>query len=385
MKNMKNKAFTLVELLVVVLILGILTAIALPNYLLSVEKGRVVEAQNNLSSIAKAEQLIKLSNGSYTSQIDSLDISLNDVNGEKVIGDQFNTKDFHFTVYGSEEGAATAQRIHVSEDKQYTLAIDYMTGKIFCRPVDNRVCRALNLEEGPAYGSENISWQSCNGNYGRFEYMFWADCLMYQSGGKTYRKYCDEEYDYCVFATENEDGSYETEELFCRGDLNEDGTCDNIDSRSKESWNGPYGSRFSSSSDGTGSVDEYYCKGYVCYTTAAKSCETDSQGECVEYTYLDEFVVDENGKQLAQKNCQEINSDGTCAKYHICDPHNSSNACEQYRDSCPETPTGTCCLSFRHYLRDGTIVYHNTKAEALSACQDLYGTCSYWWCGYSGR
>ena len=55
MKNTK-KGFTLIELLVVVLILGILAAMAMPQYFKAVERSRMSEAVSLLGSIAGAQQ-----------------------------------------------------------------------------------------------------------------------------------------------------------------------------------------------------------------------------------------------------------------------------------------------------------------------------------------
>ena len=68
--------FTLIELLVVVLIIGILAAIALPQYQYSVNKARFQQAVVFVDGLAKAQEVYYMANGRYTSDISELDISL---------------------------------------------------------------------------------------------------------------------------------------------------------------------------------------------------------------------------------------------------------------------------------------------------------------------
>ena len=73
---MKNRAFTLIELLVVVLIIGILAAIALPQYQKAVWKSRYAQAKAMGSSLAEAMEVYYMANGSYTGDIDNLDVNM---------------------------------------------------------------------------------------------------------------------------------------------------------------------------------------------------------------------------------------------------------------------------------------------------------------------
>ena len=74
-KRLLRSGFTLIELLVVVLIIGILSAAALPQYEKAVWKSRAVQLQTAVKSIAQAQEAYFMANGEYATAFGQLDLS----------------------------------------------------------------------------------------------------------------------------------------------------------------------------------------------------------------------------------------------------------------------------------------------------------------------
>ena len=143
MKN--NKGFTLIELLVVVLIIGILAAIALPQYLKAVAKSRASEALMITKNIRDAQERYALAhNGIYTADFTDLDLTFRAAGGAECTGTTCATNNYTYTLTGTD---ATANVVASPADtaRGATITYVYQNAAPTCSSSTSGLCSSLNL------------------------------------------------------------------------------------------------------------------------------------------------------------------------------------------------------------------------------------------------
>jgi type II secretion system protein G len=111
-----QRGFTLMELMIVIVIIGVLAAIGIPAYNNYVDKARAAACQSNRRSIATALGLYYAEKGEYTSTLSDLDVYLD------------NRKDLKCPMQDEDD------------DDYYSINIDANTGKvaIICSHQDSK-------------------------------------------------------------------------------------------------------------------------------------------------------------------------------------------------------------------------------------------------------
>ena len=181
MKNcIIKKGFTLLEMLVVVLIIGILAGIALPQYEMAVTKAKVATMMPLMRRFKDALAEYKLQHGSYLTDKgrnpdpDTLGVYWPSdwKHGNNSCGNGDNCKNDYWACYYNEDGTGGVYCLHAFSGNDYFLIMMYqpdedqaegVQGMMTCEAAgtrSNKVCKALGgkvLEDASTnYGADTV-------------------------------------------------------------------------------------------------------------------------------------------------------------------------------------------------------------------------------------
>ena len=137
--------FTLIELLVVVLIIGILAAMAMPQYFKAVERSRMTEAITIMDSIEKAQRRKFLQTNRYAEDFRGLDVSPKGATGDSYFtkgdpqtgaggnGFEINLTDSFVAAYRMVDGSMSSSSLQY----QYLLYRYYQSDNVSCTGLNN--------------------------------------------------------------------------------------------------------------------------------------------------------------------------------------------------------------------------------------------------------
>ncbi len=414
---MKNRStgrlggFTLIELLIVVLIIGILTAVALPKYQSAVDKSRYATLMPTAKTIANSQEAFYLANGNYAEDLSNLETQVTkDASGSTAqLPDgtklEISQRESHKYVKMSKDNLDNNYIVYQAQSPNYAKEIHCEALKDSTRA--ERLCETLGGEkingyltpgydtyvlEGTGLGMSadvadkidqagNGGWQACD------TYPCTKTCNRPIASGYT----CE--------GTYQEDGSYK--ERFCQGkvcvekDYDEDG-------KMKEKRvcelqeNGSCRFKVKAIYDEDGNLLIYKDSPYTDYTdfyfrdedgnVTRRRCKDRyvSGNTCTKFednVWGTEYTYDQDGNLKSERDCSTWGADGSCSKWSIGYEYTydengnktSERQCKKYSAS------GTCDEYYYSFGKNNDFVYdENGNVIARIPCNKVAadGSCS---------
>lgn len=162
----RNKqGFTLIELLVVVLIIGVLAAMALPQYRVAVGMSRASTMYAFMRGVDQAQQAFYMANNRYATTFDSLSVGIPPgftKTDEKTITNG-QTRCYIMTSQGNRNISIKCYINPSINLEKYHKDNFYMCSADKTKEIENQICRSLSgKDEASGISSNQAEWYKIN-------------------------------------------------------------------------------------------------------------------------------------------------------------------------------------------------------------------------------